>query len=176
MKRSGPPARKTPLTAKTELKRKTALSAAPVSASAKHRNPAANQRQPKRTTATPPPRVPAKVRAALAVRSEGLCEIAQQGCTRWASEFSHRKKVGAGGRKGAARTDHDVLSNALHACHQCHSAGHRNPVMAYDLGWMLREHQNPLVIPALYRGAYRWLTDDGRVLTDPDFAEEAQSA
>ncbi len=166
--------RSTPLKPGKPLQRKSALSSAPFSASAKHRNSASNQRQPKRTTASPPPRVPAKVRAALAARSEGLCEIAQQGCTRWATEFSHRKKLGIGGRKGAARAAHDVLSNAVAGCHNCHQVrGHANPRAAYDMGWMLKEHQNPLAIPLLYRGSWKFLTDDGRVLTDPDFAEEA---
>ncbi len=172
MKRSEP-TRKTPLAPGGPLQRRTALNRSPFSASAAHALSAVNQREPKRTPAFPP-RVPAKVRAALAVRSEGLCEIGQQGCTRWAVEYSHRKKVGAGGRKRAARTVHDVLSNALHACWHCHRiGGHANPGLAYDMGWMLREHQNPLAVPVLYRGSWRFLDDAGRVLTDPDATEEA---
>lgn len=69
-----------------------------------------------------------------------------------------------GGRKGAAKVAHDVLSNILHACRPCHSLTHANPTDAYDLGLMLREWQDPTAEPVLYRGERRWLTDGGMVL------------
>jgi 5-methylcytosine-specific restriction protein A len=116
-----------------------------------------------------------KVRAALKLRSGGLCEIEAPGCTEVASEAAHRKKVGAGGRKGDAAVRHHVLSNLLHACHNCHQVqGHRHPAAAYAAGWMLREHQNPLSEPVVYRGTWSHLGDDGSVLTiDPYATEEA---
>lgn len=171
MKRSGSPARKTPLTAKTPLKRTAALTSSPLSASAKHRNSVGSQR--KRTPASPP-RVPVKVRAALAVRSGGLCEIGQQGCTGWAVDPSHRVRTGMGGRKGAALAAHHVLSNLLHACRWCHDRNlHANPSAAYAAGWMLRDGSNSLAVPALYRGAWMFLDDQGSVSPVPLIAEEA---
>ncbi len=164
--------RRTPLlpTAKS-LQRITALGAQPLSRSAVHAQSAANRRQPKaeRRTRTA---VPARVRAALAVRSGGLCEIAAHGCTGAASEASHRIKRGMGGRKGVTAAAHDVLSNLLHTCHHCHHVrGHRSPTEAYLSGWMLREYLTPTAEPCFYRGRWVWLTDDGLVLnTNP--AEE----
>jgi hypothetical protein len=116
------------------------------------------------------PSIPAKVRAALSVRSGGWCEIAQPGCTGQAVEFAHRKKVGAGGRKGAAKTTHDVLSNALHVCWFCHHRlCHAAPREAYTAGWMLQEWQDPPSTPCLYRSRWRWLLDDGQVVAvDPN--------
>jgi hypothetical protein len=104
-----------------------------------------------------------------------VCEVAQPGCTYTATDFSHRIKVGAGGRHGAAAVAHHVLSNALAACRVCHGQRlHANPTEAYAAGWMLHEGQTPARHRVLYRSAWRWLTDDGLVLTSPPTAEEAQ--
>jgi 5-methylcytosine-specific restriction enzyme A len=159
--------RKTPLTAKTGLRR-TAFNRSPKSASAVHARQRENQPS-KRTTASP---VPAKVRAVVAKRSGGWCEIATKDCTGLASEFAHRKKNGVGGRHGAAAVAHHVASNALHGCHNCHQVRcHREPAQAYDAGWMLREHQDPIAEPVLYRGVWRLLDDHGA--TFPIEPEEA---
>jgi hypothetical protein len=164
VKRSGPLARKTPLDTRTALKRTTALTASPLARSSLHSEQAIRRQVSKAYRRRPS--IPAKVRKALAVRSGGLCEILQPGCTGVAVEFAHRKKTGAGGRKGAAKTAHDVLSNALHACWTCHHRlCHARPAEAYVAGWMLREEQIPTSEPVLYRGQRRFLTDDGLVLT-----------
>lgn len=155
------------------LERKTALPASPLARSALHQNSAAQRHQPKRRTATPG--IPKKVRVALASRSGGVCEIGQRGCIGRATDGSHRIKTGIGGRKGAALEAHHVLSNLLHACRVCHAQRlHAEPTQAYRFGWMLREHQDPVAEPTLYRGAWRWLANNGSVLTsDPIAAEEA---
>jgi hypothetical protein len=168
MKRSPMPARKTPLETKTALRR-TALNRSPAASSLAH-DRAKRSNQPKRQTAQ---RVPAALRKALAARSGGLCEIGNGGCAGAATDLAHRKKVGAGGRRGEAAKAHHVLSNALAACHPCHSRGHLMPAEAYRHGWMLREHENPAAAPVIYRGQRRWLTDDGSVLASPPTAEEA---
>ncbi|MGX6605603.1 hypothetical protein ACWKSP_26245 [Micromonosporaceae bacterium Da 78-11] len=157
----------------TPLKRKTALNASPLARSAAHAESAANQRQPKSKRRTPPA-IPARIRFALALRSGGMCEVAAPGCSGVATDFSHRKKTGAGGRKGAAKAAHDVLSNALHSCRACHGQQlHAEPTKAYAAGWMLREYLTPSAEPCLYRGSWVWLTDDGQILTSPTCAEEA---
>ncbi|MET0415799.1 MAG: hypothetical protein ABW022_07240 [Actinoplanes sp.] len=160
------PARKTPLKAGKGLERAVAWGLPERAASTRHRAP----RTPKRRTTGSP--IPTKVRAALAVRSEGKCEIAASGCTGVATEAAHRVRVGMGGRKGAAARTHHVLSNLLHLDHHCHQQlCHANPAAAYDAGWMLREHQTPLLEPVLYRGERRWLADDGSTSTTPPTEE-----
>lgn len=160
-----------PLTAKTELKRTTALSRAPLARSALHADSAARKAGPKRRAGSA---IPARVRAALKLRSGGLCEIGAPGCTEIATDGSHRIKSGTGGRKGAAAVRHHVLSNLLHACRHCHSTWlHAQPAAAYAAGWMLREHQSPLSEPVVYRGGRHLLGDDGSVSPINFDAEEA---
>lgn len=172
MKRSPAPQRKTPLKAGKPLERTTAWPAPATARSTLHANSAAQRHQSRRPSS--PPAIPAKIRAGLKARSGGVCEIGQQGCTLHAAEASHRVRTGMGGRKGAALEAHHVLSNILHSCRACHSRAHSRPDEAYSAGWMLREHQNPLTERCLYRGAWRWLDDAGRVLdTNPNDAEEA---
>lgn len=112
----------------------------------------------------PAPAVPDDVRAALAARSGGRCELELAGCTGAATDPAHRISRKAGGRKGAARTRLDRLSNLLHACRTCHGWCHDNPVEAYEDGLMLREWHNPRHEPALYRGELSYLTEAGLVL------------
>lgn len=174
MRRTGEIQRKTPLQAKTPLKRTTAMNAAPLARSAVHARSAKARNAPKRTTAKGS-QVPAKVRRALALRSEGLCEVMQPGCTGKATDFSHRIRTGMGGRHGDAAVAHHVLSNALAACRTCHSLRlHGQPTEAYACGWMLRDGSDPLAERVLYRGAWRFLDDLGAVLITPtSTAEEA---
>lgn len=150
------------------------MNASPLARSQVHARQAKAHNQPK--SASRKPVVPAKVRAAVTERSEGWCEVAQPGCTGEATDFSHRKKTGNGGRHGAAAVAHHVPSNALAACRNCHSERlHAHPNEAYLCGWMLREHQNPAAERVLYRGAWRWLDDRGAVLTTPPMiAKEAK--
>ena len=96
----------------------------------------------------PKPAVPTETRKGLGVRSQGDCEMALPGCTGAATEVSHRIKRGAGGRHGTAAELSNRLSNLLHACHTCHRWCHDRPAEAYDLGLILREHQDPLREPA----------------------------
>lgn len=163
VKRGGQLRRYTPLYSRSSLTRTTTWPAPATARSQLHANSAVQRRQPKRSTAS---RIPANVRKGLALRSGDMCEVAQPGCTWTATDFSHRHRVGMGGRHGTAAVAHHVLSNALAACRTCHSQRlHANPAEAYAAGWMLREQQTPTRHRVLYRGAWRWLTDDGLVLT-----------
>jgi len=154
MKRSALLARRTPLLAKTGLRR-TALPDNPLSRVAKRTS------QPKRHAKSG---IPAKVRVALAARSGGVCEIGAPGCVGRAVDPSHRKATGAGGRHGQAAVRHHVLSNILHACRFCHERHvHAYPAAAYWRGWALREHENPAAVPVLYRWKWVLLSDNGTV-------------
>jgi hypothetical protein len=101
-----------------------------------------------------------------------MCEITTVGCLGVATDLAHRKKVGAGGRKGAAARAHHVLSNALAACRGCHKSCHAAPAGAYWRGWMLREHQDPQTTPCLYRGLWVVLDDQGGYFPTTSTPEE----
>jgi hypothetical protein len=161
MKPSGPLARKTPLKAKTGVRRTSTLSASPLARTPRRASGARQVHQPKRRT---PSGIPAKVRAALARRSDGICEVQAPGCAGRAVDPSHRKKTGNGGRHGEAAVRHQVLSNLLHACRGCHEGAiHAMPAAAYWRGWMLRENENPREVACLYRGVWVLLDDQGAI-------------
>lgn len=147
MKRGGPLQTYTRLERTTPLRQRSIKSAAKLA------------KKPRRTMA-----VAVKVKVALALRSGSRCEMALHGCTVTATDPAHRIKQGMGGRQGAAKDLHDVLSNVLHACRTCHSWTHARPAEAYELGLMLREHQTPTREPVVYRGELSYLTDDGQVI------------
>jgi hypothetical protein len=110
--------------------------------------------------------------SALAGRSGGLCEMALAGCTGVATDPAHRISRKAGGRPD--RTKFDRLSNFVHACRRCHRWTHERPAEAYDLGLMLKEHQDPAAEPFAFRGmGWIFLTDDGRYSDDPPEREVA---
>jgi hypothetical protein len=173
MRRSEMPQRKTPLTSSKPLNRTTALPASPMARSALHAQAAERSQKPKAQRRTPPA-IPVKVRIALALRSGGVCEMALPGCTGRATDPAHRLARQMGGRKGEAKAAHDVLSNLTHSCRRCHQIATAEPAWAYSVGLALPTGFDPAVEWVLYRGAVRWLNDDGLVLTtNPNLAEEA---
>lgn len=161
MKRSAPIARRTPLTSSTPLARSSALAPKHTRKPAKRRGSSG---------------VPAKVRAALKVRSGGVCEIQAPGCSMRATEDSHRLKVGMGGRHGAAAVRHHVLSQLLHACHGCHRGLHEAPAAAYWAGRMLREGEDPTAVPVLYRNRWVLLADDGSITDSPKTTADKEAS
>lgn len=122
------------------------------------------------------PSVPATVREILQERSGGACEIALPGCSGQGTDPAHRKGVKAGGRHGATRESHNQPSNVLWACRGCHDWCHHRPAEAYDLGLMLREHQDPAVEPVQYRSAGWVLLDDAGRAVDVCGPAEAEAA
>lgn len=109
------------------------------------------------------PAVPDDVRAALAERSKGQCEMRLHGCTGVAVDPSHRISSKSGGRHGEAKTVHDRLSNLMHACRQCHEWVTSRDAEAKDDGLRLDEWQMPTQEPVLYRGVLSFLDDAGGV-------------
>lgn len=164
MKRGGRLKTTTPLVRKTPLRQVSGKKQTEGGSrfSTLDRKPAASLAKPmKRARWTPA--VPAKVRAGLAARSGGRCEMTLPGCTGTATDPAHRLKQGMGGRQGAAKVEHDRLSNLLHACRTCHARTHSNPADAYRLGLMLREGQAPEQVPVAYRGRMVLLDNDGGI-------------
>jgi hypothetical protein len=171
MKRSGAPQRTTPLTAKSELKRTTALNRSPLARSALHSGSAARKATPKRRNTGPT----AKVRALVRQRSGGWCEWAD--CWLVASEQHHRLGRKSGGRRGDAAVRLNQASNLLDACREHHSLVTSPHGAARQLarksGWLLEEHEDARTIPVLSRHGCVWLTDNGSVSTTNPYAEEA---
>jgi hypothetical protein len=107
----------------------------------------------KRHTAMPRakvrPAVPGDVRAALARRSGGWCEPQLPGCWGQATDPSHRITTKNGGRHGAAKVEHDRLSDVVHACRLCHIWITTRPAEARALGLALEEWEDPSAEPVL---------------------------
>lgn len=71
------------------------------------------------------------VRAEVANRSGGLCEIGlDEVCRRKAVLFHHRLR--------RAQRGPDTFDNLLHLCDPCHVWLHANTGVAYRRGWLLR--------------------------------------
>lgn len=166
LRRSPMPRGTKPLKATKPLERHTGL--AQVGRKRREQAEAAGKPVKPALTTKHRPTVPVDTRAALAERSGGICEIQMAGCTGLATEVSHRRTQGMGGRHGAAKVDIDRLSDILHACHAEHMWAHARFAEAQDLGIRLYDWQNPLMEPVLYRGVLSYLNDDGLVI---DFEE-----
>lgn len=113
------------------------------------------------------PAVPIDVRDALKKRAgEGFwCEIQMSGCFGRGTDPSHRITTKSGGRHGAAKVEHDRLSDVLWACRACHDWLGEHPEASKQerVGWALEEWQNPTEWPVLYRGRLVFLDDFGGV-------------
>lgn len=109
------------------------------------------------------PAVPVDTSAGLTVRSGGVCEIALPGCWGRATDPSHRITQKTGGRHGAAKVEHDRLSNVVHGCRPCHDWLGAYPAEAEAMGLVLREGDDPAAERVRYRGRWALLGDDGIV-------------
>jgi hypothetical protein len=120
-----------------------------------------------RKTSRPKPAVSRDVRDTLKKRAgEGFwCEIQMTGCLGQGIDPSHRITTKSGGRHGAAKVEHDRLSDLLWACRSCHDwiGDHPAAAKAERVGWALEEWQQPTEWPVLYRGRLVYLDDLGGV-------------
>jgi hypothetical protein len=83
------------------------------------------------------------VRAEVAARSGGLCELGLEGCRVKADCFHHRLRRSHGGP--------DTAVNLLHLCNDgCHAFVHANPRLSYERGWLLRSTDE--LIPYTFGG------------------------
>jgi hypothetical protein len=116
-----------------------------------------------RLRATHQPAVPKDVMDALRERSQGWCEIQLDGCYGRAVHPHHRITTKSGGRHGAAKIEHDRLSDLLHVDWYCHDEVTREPDWAKQElhGWSLNENDEPPMKPVLYRGDLVYLDDAG---------------
>lgn len=86
------------------------------------------------------------VRAEVARRSGGLCELGGPNCTRKAEQFHHRLMRSQGGP--------DSAENLLHVCGADHTYIHAYPERSYARGWLLRSTAGLSPDP-LIRGDHR---------------------
>lgn len=113
------------------------------------------------------PAIPAEVRELLVARSGGWCEARLPMCLGGATDSAHRITQKSGGRHGAAKRAHDVLSNVLDLCRACHRWTHDYPALAKSIGLALDEQDDPRQCPVAYRGEAKYLTDDGAIADAP---------
>jgi 5-methylcytosine-specific restriction protein A len=99
----------------------------------------------------------AAVRTTIRQRADGWCERCglQRG-----RDHHHRRPRGAGGSK---RDDTNVASNAGFLCGSCHEWCESHRTDAINEGWLVKQHQTPIDIPVLYRGAWCFLDDLGNL-------------
>lgn len=161
MNRGKPLQRKTPLVAKTGLRRST-----PMQKAAESIQPGARKSTPMRRVAMavkpPKPKLTPAQKRPLLDRSGGWCELRIPGvCVEVGHDVAHRIGEGMGGRHGEAAKENDRLSNTLFACRYCHAWCHSNPADARGHGWMLRNGDDPPAEPVFYCGRWMLLDDEG---------------
>jgi 5-methylcytosine-specific restriction protein A len=105
-----------------------------------------------------------QVRAVIQQRSQGFCE--RDG---WnlATEIHHRRCRGMGSTKREATNQ---PSNGLHLCNACHRFIESHRREALEQGWLVRQHDEPLDVPVLYRGTVVYLDNLGNMHDTPQEA------
>jgi 5-methylcytosine-specific restriction protein A len=73
-------------------------------------------------------------------------------------DLHHRRCRGAGGSK---RPETNLTGNALAVCRDCHSFIESQRETAYSNGWLVRQHQEPALIPVLRRQVWVLLDNQG---------------
>jgi hypothetical protein len=164
MKRGGPLPRYTALVAKTPLRRgswlrRSSKSSAGSGTTGESGSVVSSAGRPRATRRQPA--VPVDTAVQLRERSQGWCEIQMEGCFGRAVHPHHRITTKSGGRHGAAKVEHDQLSDLLHLCWYCHDVVTREPKWAkrWANGWSLDENDDPSAKPVLYRGELIYLVD-----------------
>lgn len=98
------------------------------------------------------------VRDIVARRANGVCERCGSGAP--AYHIHHRRPRGIGGSK---RQDTNQASNGLFVCLACHSAIESDRELSLWSGWLVRQGQEPFLVPVLRMGEWVRLYDDGSI-------------
>ncbi len=114
--------------------------------------------QPRRSKPNPNG-FPASVKAIIAKRSGGMCEVDFCGP---ADHFHHRA---ARGRGGTSLEWVNRAANGLHVALACHDRIEVSRTEAYVNGWLVARNgkQTSVVVPVLRQGVWVLLADDGAV-------------
>lgn len=113
MKRSGPPARRTPLRASS----------------------AGMKRSPMKRTHASSTDFTEAVKARVRRRSMDRCEAQTPNCRRGGTLHFHHRKLRSSGGQG-------TFDNCLHVCTTCHDYIHAHPLEAVDRGWIIPSWEN----------------------------------
>lgn len=107
--------------------------------------------------------VPKRVAEQVIERDKGMCtiQVLHKGMARPGEQISHRSPRGMGGTRD---TELNLAGNLMYACAACHEFIEKNRTLAYDNGWLIRGRQRPSTTPVLYRGEWKYLTWDGKVV------------
>lgn len=123
MKRGAPLQRKTPLRAKSQMRRSA---------------PRARNSKPKPRSQRSPNEFPDETKQFVRRRSGGRCEAQTRVCTGEAAHFHHRK----------SRSSKDQRAvNALHLCSACHAHIHANVAKSRMCGWIVPSWADPAEVP-----------------------------
>ena len=97
------------------------------------------------------------VRATIIARADRYCER----CGLWPGiEAHHRRPRGMGGTN---RHSTNYASAGLWLCRTCHHDIETHRTEAIDKGWLVRQTEEPLDVPVLYRGTWVRLDDLGNL-------------
>jgi predicted SprT family Zn-dependent metalloprotease len=72
----------------------------------------------------------AKVSAERLKQTDGRCEVAAGGCTYWAEDKCHHRKL-------KAQAHDNTIENAVAVCRNCHAKLHALPAWAEANGWII---------------------------------------
>lgn len=99
-----------------------------------------------------------KAKALVKERAQGNCEL----CGLQASEpqYHHRRPRGMGGTR---RKESGDPANALYLHFKCHERVERNRLEALHNGWLIRQSDEPTLVPVFRRGEWVILHPDGRL-------------
>lgn len=133
--------RKTPLKSNGGLRQGAPLKRTPMKRTPPPKNGSRPRKKRSSQLKNKPPEVTEaekRCREIVAERSDGLCECCGEA---GGLDKAHRVARSQGGKWDPA--------NILDLCRMCHSGNHNSPQRAYDHGWHLRSHQDPVGEPAL---------------------------
>lgn len=159
MKRGGRLTRRTPLMAKSPLRRFTELRTSGLPRQASGELPEGGAPRSRSRGH----RIAVDASKVVKARSGGRCEIRQVSCWGAATQMHHRITQKSGGRHGAAARRSDRPSNLLHVCFWCHDVVTKSPGASRIVGHSLLEGQDPAKESVLYRGEVMYLDDEGLV-------------
>lgn len=140
MKRSGPPARRTPLSPGDKPLKRSPISRT-VTSDGRYTVTRFDGPVPdKPRRARKGHGIPAESRAAVMRRSRGWCELRLPGCQGDAATMHHRKLRRAG--------DHRPV-NLLDLCAACHRWVHDHTGYSYARGWLVRQSDDPAAVAVM---------------------------
>jgi len=105
-------------------------------------------------------------------RSGLRCERCGKDLKWGGGQVHHRKPRRMGGSADPAINS---TANLVHLCEPCHRQVESDRWQAYDDGWLVKTGEDPAAVPMLTHEGWRYLADDGRVLTASEYRRRVVS-